>query len=48
MRIQVTFTLDDEDGDPGHELGVTEDQYMALIDGDLPSGARDVDVLRID
>jgi len=47
MKIIVTFELEDEDGDPSHETGITNEQYEALVGRSrLPDGAYDIDVRR--
>jgi hypothetical protein len=46
MRFTVTFELDDDDGDPSDETGLTEAQYEALMGSPprLPSGAYDIEL----
>lgn len=45
MNIQVTFVLDDDDGDPDDETGMTEDQYVRLMAA-IPG--YDVEIERLD
>lgn len=49
MEIRVTFQLDDEEGDPASELGLSELQYEYLMSPGhrLPAGAYDIEIERI-
>jgi hypothetical protein len=44
VKIQVTFEIDDEDGDPENELGLTTEQFEKLI-RDVPG--YDVEIERL-
>jgi len=45
MKFALTFTMDDEDGEPEHELGLTEEQYEKLL-RDIPG--YDIEIERIE
>jgi hypothetical protein len=48
MKITVTFELDDYEGDPAHETGLTEGQFDRLMSPGhaLPAGAYDIEIER--
>jgi hypothetical protein len=45
VKITITMDVDDEYADPGHEMGVTEEGYVLIVNR-LSSVGDDIDVKR--